>query len=269
MFEGRDIQIHCREIIEHHSCGRAALKFSKSFDIAETTFARLDHRVRTAFLRHEGNQLVMIGHAAVGAKQTLSLPLSATPAAAEIAAPLDASHFRKCRPGTADRTISFHPTYGFSVQRRLQACNTGTGRRAATAWNASESAPKSAAISLRRSLSWHKEALNKFRKSKSAFSAGSKVAISRVPLRWAVRISFSNKRRTERLSKTKLMPARSGTLLCCASVRTGTNVSHSGLVGFAQDFLNHGEPRLPLRVLALKVLQASIDRRHWRLSWSA
>ena len=79
----------------------------------EAALAGVDHRVRAALLGHEGDKLVMVGHAAVGTEQAPSLPLAATAAAAEIAAPLDASHFGKCRPGTADRTIPFHPTYGF------------------------------------------------------------------------------------------------------------------------------------------------------------
>src|SRR5262245_49909198 len=71
----------------------------------------------------------MIGHAAVGAQQTVRLPLSATAAAAEIAASLDASHFGKCRPSTADRTVSLHPTHGF---RQSPAAVAGVQERE---WN--------------------------------------------------------------------------------------------------------------------------------------
>ena len=48
----------------------------------------------------------------------LRLPFAAAAAAAEIAAPLDAAHFGKCRPGAANRTIPFHPA------RRFGACPT-------------------------------------------------------------------------------------------------------------------------------------------------
>ena len=113
MFEGGDIKMRGGKIIEKNLRWGATLKGRKGFCIAKAALTGIDHRVRAALLGHEGDKLVMVGHAAVGAKQTLSLPLSATPAAAEIAAPLDASHFGKRRPGTADRTIPFHPTYGF------------------------------------------------------------------------------------------------------------------------------------------------------------
>src|SRR5262245_33115460 len=99
------------KIVEQDLGWRATLKGSKGFCVAETAFAGVDHQVRTAFFRHQGDQLVMVGHAAVGTEQGSCLPLAATAAAAEIAAPLDAAHFGKCRPGTADRTIAFRPTW--------------------------------------------------------------------------------------------------------------------------------------------------------------
>src|SRR6266850_3317074 len=101
------------EVVKKNFGRLAALKRSKGFCVTKAALASVDHTGGTTFLRHERDKLIMVGHAAVGAKQTLSLPLSATPAAAEIAAPLDAPHLGKCRPGTADRAIPFDPTYGF------------------------------------------------------------------------------------------------------------------------------------------------------------
>src|SRR5512145_2970844 len=56
----------------------------------------------------------MVGRGAVRAEQTVSAPLSATAAATEIAAALDAAHFGKSRPRAAARTIPFRPAFDLS-----------------------------------------------------------------------------------------------------------------------------------------------------------
>src|SRR5258708_36776716 len=92
--------------------GRTGLKRGKSFYVTETALARVDHRIRAAFFRHERDKLVVVGHRAVGAEQTLRLPPSPAAPTAKIAAGLDAAHFGEGRQGPAHRNESFRPTFG-------------------------------------------------------------------------------------------------------------------------------------------------------------
>src|SRR5439155_8805314 len=113
LFERGDVQINAGKIVENDSSGRTTLELGKRFDVTKAAIARVDHRARAGFFRHQRDQLLMVGHAAVRAKQTVSLPLSAATAAAKITAPLDAAHFGKCRPGTADWTIPLQPAFRY------------------------------------------------------------------------------------------------------------------------------------------------------------
>ncbi len=109
MLHRRDIEIHAGEIVEYHPGGRTGLEGGESFDIAETALAGFNHACVAALLRHQRNQLFMVGHAAVSAHQTVALPLAGAAAAAEITATIDAAHFGDGRPATAYGAITFNP----------------------------------------------------------------------------------------------------------------------------------------------------------------
>src|SRR5262245_51247987 len=74
-------------------------------------------------------QLLMVCRATVRAGQTMSLPPSTTTAATQVPAALDSANFRKGRPHTAYRTISFAPAFGNrrcpAPVARLQERNRG------------------------------------------------------------------------------------------------------------------------------------------------
>src|SRR5262249_41227637 len=113
LFQRRDIQLHTRQVVKKNFDRRAALKFGKTFNVTEAAPARIDKRIGAAFLGDKREKLFMISHTAIGAKQTVSRPLSATAAAAQTAAALHPTHFGKRRPGAADRAIAFHPAFRY------------------------------------------------------------------------------------------------------------------------------------------------------------
>ena len=126
MLDGGHVKIDASKIFEHHRTRRAALKPGKSFDVSLAALARVDHSIRTSFLWHERNQLIMIAHGAVRAIQSARVPLSAASAAPEVAVPLDAAHLRKGGQGPADGTVPFHPACG---NRRRPAAVAGMQKR--------------------------------------------------------------------------------------------------------------------------------------------
>src|SRR5207249_3581799 len=80
----RDVEIDRGEVVEEDAGGRAALKPCQRLHVAATPPARVDDRVRAPILRHELDELLMVGGATVGAVETLRFPLRATAAAAQI-----------------------------------------------------------------------------------------------------------------------------------------------------------------------------------------
>src|SRR6202046_3087012 len=126
MLDGGHVKIDAGKIFEHHRTRRTALQPGKSLDVSKAALARVDHGIRTVFLRHELDELIMIAHGAVRAIQSARVPLSAASAAAEVAVPLDAAHLRKGRQGPADRTVPFYPACG---NRRRPAAVAGMQKR--------------------------------------------------------------------------------------------------------------------------------------------
>src|SRR6185436_15840375 len=103
LLERGDVQIDRGEVVQVDAGGWTGLKPRQTLHVPATPTARFDDGVRLTILGYEGDQLFMVRRATEGAGQDVGFPLRSTPAAAEIATPLDTSHFRQRRPGTAER----------------------------------------------------------------------------------------------------------------------------------------------------------------------
>ena len=98
LFQRRDIERNRGQVFEHHGVGRASLKPRECLDVTEAPLACVDRACGASLLRHERDQRVDDSSRRSRGNTKAGVPLLRTPATPEMAAALDAAHFRKCRP---------------------------------------------------------------------------------------------------------------------------------------------------------------------------
>src|SRR5688572_7557501 len=88
--------------------------------------AHVDGRRRSAFIRYQRGEFLVLIRAAIGAEECVDLPLPSAAAASQVARAFDAANFGKRRPCTAYAAIAFAPARGY---RRAPGAIAGVQER--------------------------------------------------------------------------------------------------------------------------------------------